>query len=388
MVLARKGLKMKLIMSTTTPLAPINRKMSDDDWNEVLGSIEQQKCILVLGPGAIVNTQGEPLAEILFSKLAKELNMSLEGLTDLPFVLTEKLLTQRGWRKILSDLIDEVYEEQTLHPMYQKLMEISFHLYLSISPDHLMTQAFSEKGYEHEFGYYHYRKNLEIEGRPTSNRPWLYNLFGSMDDKESLILTHDQLFDFLFAILSTIKMPIQLRNEIAVAQNFIFLGFDFESWYLKILMRLLESHKKEVSYARPWQTNLLKADTIDFYTNNFKLDFICDHVSEFVDQLYEKCEENELLRKSIDSPTSSMSVGEQARQLIKEGQIADAIDFLEPILENAEDSEAYNDLLLLSGRFNRTLRKVRQKTISNEEADRIINQITNSLLELTSLISA
>ena len=104
--------------------------------------------------------------------------------------------------------------------------------------------------------------------------------------------------------------------------------------------------------------------------------------------LYEKCEENELLRKSIDNPASSMSAGEQARQLIKEGQIADAIDFLEPILENAEDSEAYNDLLLLSGRFNRTLRKVRQKTISNEEADRIINQITNSLLDLTSLISA
>ncbi|MEM6765572.1 MAG: SIR2 family protein [Bacteroidota bacterium] len=375
-------------MSTTSPLAPINRKMSDDDWNEVLGSIEQQKCILVLGPGAIVNTKGEPLAGILFSKLAKELNMSLEGLTDLPFVLTEKLLTQRGWRKILSDLIDEVYQEQTLHPMYEKLMEISFHLYLSISPDHLLTQAFSEKEYQHEFGYYHYRKNLEIEGQPSSARPWLYNIFGSMDDKESLILTHDQLFDFLFAILSTIKLPIQLRNELAVAQNFIFLGFDFESWYLKILMRLLESHKKEVSYARPWQTNILKADTIDFYTNNFKLDFICDHVSEFVDQLYEKCEENELLRKSVESLSGKESTADTARQLIKEGQIAEAIDFLEPVLEKAEDTDTYNDLLLLSGRFNRTLRKVRQKTITNEEADRVINQITNSLLELTGLIPA
>ncbi|MDP5171849.1 MAG: SIR2 family protein [Bacteroidia bacterium] len=357
------------------------RTMTEDDWNEIIASIEREECIIVLGPGAILDEKGNSLHDKLTTLLSKEVETEVPREQEKLFYLGDAITQKRGWRKLLSDHVKEAFQEEAPHPMFGQMARIPFHFYMSLSPDHLLKAAFESQALPCQFAYYNYKENPEFAGVPSSENPMILNLFGSMDDDDSMVLTHDNLFDFLFAILSTKRLPLQVKEKMISAYNFVLLGFDFESWYIKILLRLFESHRKEVSYAHPWNQARLTPDTRLFFQQKFKVDFVEDDVSEFITQLYIRCEKENLLREGGSSAGAApQSLYDRVVAYIKQSKVDEAIDMLDKQAMDKGDNDLFTQVVMMSRRYNGLVSSQTKGTVKHDDAEIELNQIVNGLL--------
>ncbi|HEX2123689.1 MAG TPA: toll/interleukin-1 receptor domain-containing protein [Thermoanaerobaculia bacterium] len=76
---------------------------------------------------------------------------------------------------------------------------------------------------------------------PAAERPLVYHLFGHYADPKSLVLTEGDLIEFLVAVVrGTPAVPDQVRSMLAdQSGSFLFLGFGFHNWYLRVLLQVL-----------------------------------------------------------------------------------------------------------------------------------------------------
>jgi hypothetical protein len=153
--------------------------------------------------------------------------------------------------------------------IYEKLARIKFHLIISISPDHLLASAMEKLDIPHDFAFYNKTVNPGKLSQPSSNNPLIYNLFGSIEEQQSLLLTHEDLYDFLFAILGDHKLPDELQTALGKAANFLFIGFQFDKWYMQLLMRLLNLHDERFAFDRYASKGELDQESIVFYKEQF-----------------------------------------------------------------------------------------------------------------------
>ncbi len=208
------------------------------DFGFITQSILKERCVLLLGPDVACTADNQPLAVKFVEKLdvANNKNITefykLDGLFAFPSGMARTRICYEA---------DEHYKQPYNKPLYEKLAQIPFHLMLSVSPDVFLPQVFEEQKLPLDFRYYVHTENPEDVQKPTREKPLLYNLFGKTDKNDSLILSHNDLYSFLFAILGDHKLPTELRNALGNIDNFIFLGFRFDKWYVQILLRLLKS---------------------------------------------------------------------------------------------------------------------------------------------------
>lgn len=373
-------------MATAKSMSP--RTMTEDDWNEIIASIEREECILVLGPGAIQNAEGKSLHDDFTDLLEKETDIEIPKDQEKLFYLCDSITQKRGWRKLLSDRVDSAFNIENPHPLFGQLSEIPFHFYVSLSPDHLLKEAFEKKALDHQFVFYNYKENPEFAEIPARTNPMLLNLFGSMEVDDSMVLTHDALFDFLFAILSTKRLPLQIKEKIISAYNFVMLGFDFESWYLKILLRLFESHRKEISYANVWHGENLTNDTKSFYEQKFKVDFVDGQIPEFIEQLHARCKKENILREAGEGAEGArQTLFTKVMAYIKQSKVDEAIDALDKEAMDKGDNDVFTQVVMMSRRYNGLVSNQTKGVISREDAELELNQIVNSLIGIAETMS-
>ena len=216
----------------------------------------------------------------------------------------------------------------------------------------------------------------------------MYNLLGSFEEEQSLVLTHDDLFDYLFSILGADqKLPLELRNQLVEAQAFVFLGFDFQAWYVKLLLRMLNIHTqgkvplvsqgKNGSRTPP---NELK----NFYVSNFQMQFLELEAEDLIDQLFERFGDSQAdslaLRKLSEQQTPEI-VG-LVKDLTREGKLTEVFDLLYDYLEG-RNPQLSDDLTLLEGRFTRNERKFgAEGVIKNEDYNLELNKIQAGILQI------
>jgi len=191
--------------------------------------------------------------------------------------------------------IQEFYKRLTPSGLHAKIAEIPFHLIISVSPDHLLKNVFDDNKLDHQFGFYNKEQNTATVQRPTKGRPLLYNLFGDIETDSSLIFTYEDLFNYLIPSAGKFELPMELQQELQKARLVLFIGFKFEKWYFKLLLRLLNLHQDKLNNAAQLKKSsppLLK----NFYAEQFKIDFLQYNESDIIDNIYNKCKEKNLLR--------------------------------------------------------------------------------------------
>ena len=78
---------------------------------------------------------------------------------------------------------------------------------------------------------------------PSVARPLVYQVFGSLDVPESLVITEDDYFEFLVGVTqSSDLVPPPVRRALADSA-LLFLGFGLEDWDVRILLRTLVSQE-------------------------------------------------------------------------------------------------------------------------------------------------
>jgi len=346
------------------------------EWDFIIDTIKSEKCVLMIGPDVARMPSGETVQQALWNHLRQfKDDDSIIYYNDDEFMLfkneSDKLVTYFE--------IQKFYDKIPVHPIYEKIAQIPFDLILSVSPDTFLKQVYDKYQIGCAFETYKKYENPGKINRPSKDVPLVYNLFGTVEDDESLIFTHDDLFDYLFSILGSKKLPVELEHEVKSARNIIFLGFKFDRWYVKLLLRLFNLHQGRFLRYASGQISQMREETLEFYKYHFKVNFIDSDIDEFITTIHRLCEENGILR--VMEPGKELSLVEKVRQAVLNESFDQAFELLMSHLQE-ENEELYNEVVVLSGSFKRVQRRIDSKTITEDEANVRINQTKFTLLDL------
>lgn len=268
------------------PVEPIN-------WKFIVRTIEKQKCILFLGPELFrTKDNARSKQQEFFENLAlknpqKILSYNHDGF----FLFSSPEEKTRLFKEI-----KDFFEERTDEDLIQKIAEIPIHVLVSINPDILLKRFFVQKNYPHVFDFFDKKIKKDIVGTPTNKKPLVYNLFGSVTNLDTLILSHDDLFEYFRALMGNNVLPQELRTALEMATNYIFLGFQFDKWYVQLILSLLKLNDKQYNFIRYASANAISNEIKSLCINHYRIQFIGADNNVFINTLHDKCREAGLLR--------------------------------------------------------------------------------------------
>jgi len=262
------------------------------DIDSITGWIEQEKAALVLGPDIMFDNQKMLLKE--FSNFLKTKGVKHQFNDD-----EELFSSATKFKPFVFQHLPKFFDTLECGAIHQKIAEIPFHLIISLSPDLLLKQTFDKNRFDHEFAFY-YKENsaTEVE-KPTSKKPLLYNLLGIRTEFNSMVLCFNHLFDYLASVLGKNELPANLRNELREAQTIFFLGFKYDKWYFKLIMRLLNKDDDVLRQASSKEVENMEG-IINFYTDEFNFVFI-EEISgyEIIDEIHKYFKQKNALRQPM-----------------------------------------------------------------------------------------
>lgn len=245
-------------------------ELRDRDWEVLLRSIENGKCVLLLGPNLdVASAKGS--TSNLSTDLAKNLQAELTGLTpdNGSLSLVAQLFENEFSREDLEVEVARYYAGQAEHHQsvedaaFAALAKIPFPLYLSLRHDSLLQGYLARAGREPWVEHYNFvgdRRDTLLGGRLGSPqqgwgnvaRPLVYQLLGTLEADGfggGAVLTETDHIRFLEAVVSgNPKLPTDLTNYLK-DKNFLFIGFGMQNFYLRILLHVLSVARSTKSFA-------------------------------------------------------------------------------------------------------------------------------------------
>ncbi len=285
------------------------------DWDFIVKTIKRQRCVLFLGPELFKSKDGKhALQHEFFKQLAEEnpdkiLSYNEDGF----FLFNNPQSKTRMFLKII-DFFEENFDEGII----RKIAEIPFHTLVSINPDVTLKRIFEDSGKPYTFEFFDKNNKKDIVDAPTKDKPLIYNLFGSVTKEDTLILTHDELFEYFRAIMGNNILPLELRSALENALDYVFLGFQFDKWYVQLILSLLKLHDEKYHFIRYASANKMCKETASLCINHFKIEFIDNDADKFVNTLHTKCKEAGILRD-----LGAKTAGENALEEIQGGRVGE-----------------------------------------------------------------
>jgi TIR domain/SIR2-like domain len=228
--------------------------MKDIQWDSLVESLQSGNCVLVLGsdipalpqgPAQVDAPAGGSVRDAFCRYLTKQLED--EGLKVQEPVLFALAQQYEDWPTLVSlkNVAAKFFRTAAYNPgpLHLKLASCPFGLVLTTSHDDIFSKALLVKNKVPTRLWYHYkgepRENRELENVPSPAAPILYHLYGTFDEPTSLVLTENDLLDFMIGIISgRPKLPDSLRTALR-NKTFLFVGFGIRHWYIRVLLKLL-----------------------------------------------------------------------------------------------------------------------------------------------------
>jgi len=290
--------------------------------------IQDEKCILILGPDVVFDFQ-----KSLYNELYQYL---LDNDIDCKFDNYDELFSSASYNDVLfTDEVANFFKKLKPSTIYQQIAEIPFHTIISLTPDLLLKQTFDNNHFDYNFSYYHKEVGCKIEEntKPNQQKPLLYNYLGVYNQHSSLVLCFNDFFSYLSSILGGYKLNNTIREQLMEAKYLLFLGIKFDKWYSKLILQLLnfgKSNLKQASFIETGdETNEIQNFVIDFYKNELKIDFIQQNGNEIIDLLHNYYKQNGGLRQ----PKKETQTASQITNIINVNDSKDVT-----ILQNVDSS--------------------------------------------------
>lgn len=359
------------------------KNITNIDWGFITETIKNEKCVLFIGPELFKDEKNLTLEEQLYLYLDVDNNPDIQSFykEDGLFLFTSGTKKTKSYYKI-----KKFYNQKFPYSkaIFEKLAKIPFHFIVSITPDKKCFNTFKSLGYKSKFSFYWKKQKADNSIlRPSAKNPIIYNMFGAIDKQDSMILTHNDLFDYFESIFQENSMPEKLKLDIKEAHNFIFLGLDFEKWYMQILLRVLYLHNDKFEFMR-YAANQKISDKLKvFCYQQFKIEFVPNQIKEFVDELYLQCEKMGLLRQE-EQEQEQNSLIEKFKNWLAQDRIEDVLIEIKYFLESLDDTrnDLMDDVILLTNRHRRLIRKINLGVLNSSEIGIEGNKIRLSLLEI------
>jgi hypothetical protein len=274
--------------------------LSDRQWKSLFRDIENNRCILLLGPRFWAKQElghGRPLLEMLAEHLSTELEAEGVGFEkravhNLPYI-AQRFLSIPKIRRI--DLEDEATSfffrhSKDVPEAYRALARIPFHLIVNTAPDDLIFRALQAEGRPAaNFFYYNFKIDKGVNVPPISvQNPLVFNLFGSISDPESLVLTEENQVEFIKNVVrGNPPIPYQIMSQFDNRKTYLFLGFDLENWHYRLLLDSLKLENENTTIFPQMEDCPLTEITKSFYEDRYHFIFVDKKTTDFVLDLHE-----------------------------------------------------------------------------------------------------
>lgn len=281
------------------------------NWEKLTRDFRENRCILLLGPHlASVEQDGRriPLRDKLAEKLAglltaEEITLEENERKNLTYVAQRYVRNNPNMLVDLWDKVDDFYRNEATSPppVYEKIAALPVSMFISAAPDDFLFAALQNQEKEPwPPQHYNFRRNQRFEvdtSLISPHKPLVYNLFGSLRDKESLVITPADQMEFVRKILEkNPPAPTELLALFRPYHTYIFLGFDLENWYLRLIIDGLNLCGNTALSPQPGGGSISPA-TRAFYEEKFNFHFIDDDVEAFAGQLLERLNVSGAARK-------------------------------------------------------------------------------------------
>lgn len=348
--------------------------LKPQEWESVLDNIASGRTIICLGAELFAHSGKD---------LEQQINEALSGLDNVR-LYADGLFHFKGAGDMTAfTKIKQFYNQNypELNALLDQIAQLPVPLFIGTSPDHQLQRAFHRLELPYRYSLHH-RKELAADIEPpTAQEPLIYNLLGDIEHRESMVLTHEDLFEFLESLMDGKKISRVLKERVQSAYNLIFIGLPFGKWYVKVLLHFLQKdlNKRALRYAA---THASDTEIENFVLNEFGITCVPVRIGEFVGELHRRCGAAGLLRQT--GPVSPATRYEKWLRLVKSGELGELLDEISQHFEanpSPETEVASQVLLQLNARYSTLERAVAKRTISEENAQLQRNQITDSLIQ-------
>lgn len=304
----------------SNPLSEFSlQPFSEEYLDQMVRLIDTGRCALILGPHcAGVDDQGKkiPLRAALAHELAKQLaatnDVVLPDQYDLPMICTAYMGLPGASRLDLEMKVEKFYRRFTEPGDVLRIIpHIPFRIILTVSPDNLLQLAYKKEGRLWQEGYYRMGETQTDDYDNNSSLPYIYQLFGKIREKDSegLVLTQEDQMRYIDSVQGVGKetrLPTALRSALLRCKGFLFVGFDFEYWYLRVLLHILQFKQAadKVFGLHQSLTNVLPPTTHIFYKQQYKFTFLDTGPVQLLDALRSRFEQN----TAVDAPKQSLTL--------------------------------------------------------------------------------
>jgi hypothetical protein len=350
---------------------------NDIDWDDLMDDIRHQRCVLFIGPD-IVQVEGQPLQQTVRNYVkvqCKPDEIVQDYQRDGFFLFRDGTAKTRARR-----FFNRFFERHTIEEsIFKKILEIPFHVVISINADTLLDDVAYKYGVPHRFHYFKSRSRAaeEVE-TPTSATPLLYNLCGCKSQDDSLLLDYEDLFQLLQSALGTPGLPQKLMETLASARTFLFLGFEFDKWHTQLLIRLLQGGRGDIS-SKVVGNHFPDEETRTFLIRQFNLEFLGNN-EDFLNELYRNCQEERILRR-LEDPLSGDAT--EIVRWVQNNQLDKALETLFNLAELMGNEELKESATLLMNRFRRWSDENDKGKMDSRDASVERNRIVDAILQFT-----
>lgn len=291
--------------------------MKERHWNSLVATLRRGQSVLVLGPeipvgSALRNAAGAPPDDSSFSdELARALASELEdenqhaGGKNLAALAQQYEDTEGFGASALRAKAARFYNQASFEPsaVHTTLASLPFPLILTTCQDPLLKRSLLEAGKAPISQRYHLRgdkrQNPEFMLPESPATPVVFHLFGDSAEPSSLVLSDNDILDFLIGIVSeNPPLPNSLLRVLKrPGQTFLFVGFGIRHWHLRILLkvilRALELNRTGSAIAAEPLRSLVptdRDDTILFYQRGMRVEVEDSDVGTFLEGLSKRLE--------------------------------------------------------------------------------------------------
>ena len=347
------------------------------DWDDLMDDIRQQLCVLFIGPD-VVQVAGQPLHQSVRNYLKEQCRPG-EIVQDYQrdgFFLFKDGPAKTRARRLYNRFFDKNPVDESI---FKRILEIPFHVVISINADTLLDDVAYKYGVPHRFDYFRSRSRAteEVEA-PTAATPLFYNLCGCKSQDDSLLLDYEDLYQLLQSALGTPGLPQKLMETLASARTFLFLGFQFDKWHTQLLMRLLQGGRSDVS-SKVLTTQFPDEDTSTFLIRQFNIEFLGNE-ADFFEDLYRHCQQEKILRRLADP------LGPEATEIVRcvqNNQLDQALEMLFQQAGQLGKEEVRQSATLLMSRFRRWQEENDKGKMDSRDAAVERNRIVDAISQFT-----
>ena len=279
--------------------------ISQDDFTAIANSMSNGSCVLFLGPHLerfVADKEATPVIEQLALELFnKETDVDYDAEPENAFRMathffenTQRIHGEAKARDMLIDKISDFYSKQEPDDLLKQLAELNFNIIINVNTNDLIEKALRSIGKRPRVQYFNYRNalhnnELKIDTDSiTARTPLIYNLFGSIDNRQSLVITETDKLCFAEELLqkeSKASIPTEILQLIQPEScTYLFLGFDFNDWQLRLLFQKLGINYESKTFAIHESEKIGKLSSY-LYQNYFFIDFTEKSPIEFIQQI-------------------------------------------------------------------------------------------------------